>query len=362
METIRGKFSQETFLVRSEGPAEGGHPPGCVRLMRQDAEISGTNRLRATAVVRNLLRRPLMRPSDLVMPLLVRRTTTSSITASAAHLPTVTLEDLPREAQEIGQLGIRAVKLFADSHRKDFRATEAANPKNLMTSAIEALKKSVPDLRVITETCLCPYTETGHCALLKSDGRVNLDQTHAVLREAAVLQAQAGADVVGPAGMVDGSVEEVRAALDSSGFGDVAVMPHVIFDSCLYEPYRRTMHVRPHNGDRRAFQIDPSQPRQALDQAKRFVAEGADAILLEPALPFVDVLVALRSALPCPIGAFSASGEHQVLTNGAGDGFPSKEDVILELLAGLKRAGADLVFSYAAKRLATRLLGLSDVP
>jgi porphobilinogen synthase len=287
------------------------------------------------------------------MPLLVQQT--PHVPSSAASLPAVALADVPREAQEICQLGIRAVKLFAGSLRKDLRATEATRPDGLMARAIEEIKALAPGLRVITEACLCPYTEAGHCALLKADGRVDLAETYAVLREAAVLQAQAGADVVGPAGMVDGSVEEVRSALDSAGFGDVAVMPHLTFDSLLYGPYRHAMRAQPRNGDRRAFQIDPSQPHQAIDQARRFVAEGADAILLEPALPFVDVLVALRSAVRCPIGAFSASGEHRILTNGAGDGFPSEEDVILEFLASLKRAGADLAFSYAAKRLASRL-------
>lgn len=328
--------------------------------MRLDGEISGTNRLRATAAIRSLLHRPLMRPSDLVMPLLVRQEPTTS--TSGVHLPTVALEDVPREAREIDRLGIRTVKLFADSHQKDLRASETTNPDNLMANALKALKDSVPDLSVITETCLCPYTETGHCALLKSDGTVDLKETYAVLCEAAVLQAHAGADVVGPAGMVDGSIEVVRDALDSAGFGDVEVMPHIIFNSCLYGPYRHAMRAQPRNGDRRAFQVDPSQPRQAIDQAKRFVAEGADAILLEPALPYVDVLVTLRSVVRCPIGAFSASGEHQILTQGAEDGFPNKEDVILEFLISLKRAGADLVFSYAAKRLASHLSSPSSRP
>jgi porphobilinogen synthase len=291
------------------------------------------------------------------MPVLVREPSGRE-PADRSSLPTVAPEGIAREARELAGLGVRAVKLFAASRRKDRRATGATDPHGLMPRAIGAFKDAAPGLCVITETCLCPYTDTGHCAIVRADGRADLEATRAVLAEAAVLQAEAGADVVGPAGMVDGGVGAVREALDGAGRPDVGVMPHLIFASSLFGPYRRTMGVRPPSGEeeRRPFHVDPSQPRRAVELARRFVAEGADALLLEPALPYVDVLVALRSALSCPIGAFSASGEYLLLLAGAArGGVPDEEAAAVEFLGSLKRAGADLIFTHAAKRLAGRL-------
>lgn len=317
---------------------------------REDRAGSG----RAREPVGELLRRSLLEPADLAMPVLVRDPPDG--VPAGPFLPTVTPEGIGREARELAGLGIRAVKLFAASDLKDAKATGATDPDDLMLRAIGAFKEAAPNLCVITETCLCPYTETGDCALAKADGRVDLEATRAVLAEATVLQAGAGADVVGPAGMVDGGVGAVRDALDGAGHPEVEIMPHVIFASSLFGPYRATMGVRPRSGEaRRPFHVDPSQPRRAVERARRFVAEGANAVLLEPALPYADVLVALRSALSCPIGAFSTSGEYLLLAGAARGGVPGEEAAVVEFLGGLKRAGADLVFTHAAKHLAGRL-------
>jgi porphobilinogen synthase len=316
-------------------------------------EARGLNPLRGRAAVRRFLHRPLLQPIDLVMPLLV---TENGADEGAARLPTCTLDEVGDEVRELSGLGLGGVKLFAAAERKDAAATEATSDTNLMNRAIRAAKQAEPGLCVLVETCICAYSADGHCMLLGRDGTVDRDRTSAVLAEMAVLQAAAGADVIGPAGMVDGAVGAVRAALDEAGCSSVSVMPHLIVDSCLYRMYRRTMNADPAGGHRRAFHIDPSQPEQVLQQAQRFIDEGSDMLLLEPALPLLDVLSALRPRLACPITAFSVSGEYLLLRGASRTGIGNNVEVMIEFLGAIKRAGADAVLTYAAKEVARALV------
>jgi porphobilinogen synthase len=314
--------------------------------------LSGLNPLRGRAPMRQLLERQPVEVADLVMPLLVRSNDDGD---ASVRLPSVTLGDLSEEVRQLADVGIRAVKLFASGERKDLRGSEAVDPDTLMIRAIKACKVAAPSLCVMTETCLCPYTVEGSCVSTAEDGSLDLDGTLELLADAAVLQADAGADSVGPAPMMDGSVRAVRAALDANGWHNVSIMPHVIFSSCLYGGYRQTMRTAPRRMNRQAFQVHPSRPEQAIDLARRFRSEGADMLLLEPAMFGLDILVRLRAILDCPLVPFSVSGEYAMLTGSLPSGVPDALDVLLEFLTSLKRAGADLVITYAAKDIARAL-------
>jgi porphobilinogen synthase len=309
-------------------------------------EPVGVDPLRATPAVRALLGRPLLQPHNLIMGVLVVERHEPK---APAGLPVFTVAELEREASGLTDLGISAVKVFAASPEKDRRARGALNRRTLMVRALEAIGHAAPDLCVITETCLCPYTENGHCVLVNGDGTVDLEGTCALLAETALLQVEAGAHVVGPAGMIEDGVRAVREALDEAGHRSVPVMPHLIFDSCLYLPYRSAMRSAPAHGHRRAFHIDPARPVQAVDQARAFLRAGASMLLVEPAMPILDILVTLRSALSCPLAAFSVSGEFRLLRDGSTS---ERLEPVLEFTGALVRSGMDFVVTYAARELA----------
>lgn len=302
--------------------------------------------VRAREPVRDLLHRRMLDPSDLVMPLLVRDP--GSDDNGEGVLPTVGLDGISEEVKELYELGIKGVDIFAPATRKDAQASESLSDDSLMIRAIEAVKESVPKMSVSVETCLCSYTETGNCYLMNEDGTVDVSGTRSTTAESAILQAKAGADILGPSGMVLGNVRAVRASLDDTGFGDVAIMPHLIFDSSLFGEYRSTMKAHPREGHRRSLQIHPSYPEQAVERAEMFLDEGASMILLEPALSLTDVLGLLRSRLRCPILAFSVSGEYKLLKS-------QGPAVAEEVLSSYRRAGADLIVTYMAKETAQRL-------
>jgi porphobilinogen synthase len=228
-------------------------------------------------------------------------------------------------------------------------ASPVTNPDNLMLRAIRAFKDAAPELCVIPETCVCTANQTGMCVLSDEHNRVLVEKTHEVLSRQALLQVEAGADIVGPSGMVDGAVSAIRHTLKENGYGNVPIMPHIILNTSLYELYRQAMGLQARVGKLRPFHIDPSQSRQPLKQATEFLDEGADMILLEPAMFTVDVLMRLRSSLDCPIGAFSVSGEYKMLLGASVPGIVDSTGIFMEFFTGLKRAGADFVVTYAAR-------------
>ncbi|WP_367137065.1 MULTISPECIES: hypothetical protein [Streptomyces] len=290
--------------------------------------------------VRNFLDGPVLTPADLTMVFLVREDGDQP----DRPMPTIAVSEVPKAVHELAGLGIRSVKIFAGSRLRDARASQSASPHGLMMRAIRQVKETEPGIAVMTETCLCSHTDTGEC-FLTSGSAPDVEATAEVLGEQAVAQADAGADIVGPAAMIPGTTAAVRAALDTAGHTDVAIMPHLIFDSALYEGYRTTMGAAPASGQR-AFQIAPGRADQAVQTGLGFVREGADMLLLEPALFSVDTLLQLRKLCAAALMPFSVSGEYQRLTSD-GDVRP-----LAEAFTMLKRAGGDRIITYGAVEIA----------
>ncbi|MGQ0718367.1 MAG: hypothetical protein ACT4NP_13865 [Pseudonocardiales bacterium] len=281
--------------------------------------------------------------TDMVMVLLVRADD------SRRAMPTVRLREIGAAVEEFAGLGIQAVKVFASGDARDRTGSRGRAPDSLMARAIREVKAAHPSLIVMTETCLCSYTDSGECHLIDRNGRPDRLAAIEAIAEQAVAQAAAGADVVGPAAMISGTVSCVRQALDDTGHPDVQIMPHLIFDSCLYDAYRQTMDATPASGERRAFQIDPARPETAVMASLGFVDEGANMMLLEPAMFCADVLIALKQACPVPIAPFSVSGEYLRLRS---EGYPR---LLVELFTLLRRSGADQIITYAAADIARSL-------
>ncbi|WP_406112136.1 hypothetical protein [Kitasatospora purpeofusca] len=316
------------------------------------AAITDTARLHGRAAVRSFLDGPSLTAADLSMVLLVREDSEDS----DRPMPTVTVAEIPQTVRDLAALGIRSVKVFANSLHRDAGASGAVAPDSLMVRAIHAAKGAEPGIAVMTENCLCGHTDTGECHLTSS-GRIDLGRTAAMIAAQAVLQARAGADIVGPAAMIRGTTACVRAALDENGHRDVATMPHLIFDSALYEGYRATMRAVPASGAHRPFQISPRRPETAVDTGLAFVGEGADMLLLEPGMLSVDVLTTLKQKTSAPLMPFSVSGEYTRLA--PVDPCTGRRDFrpLLELFTMLKRSGAERIITYAAADLARLLTG-----
>jgi porphobilinogen synthase len=278
---------------------------------------------------------------------------------SRTSLRPTTLDELPQLARAAWRSGLCAIKLFAAGTQRNRLATEATAPDNVMARAIRAVKAAQPAMCVMTETCLCSYTDSGACVIVGEDGKIDIARTHAALSEEAVVHASAGADVVGPAAMVDGSVEAVRRALNDSGYRGVSVMPHLIVDSALYGLYRTIMAAHPRGG-RRMFQIGRDQPHQVVDQARAFLDEGADMLLLEPAIFNLDLAATLRRTVGCPIAAFSVSGEYAMLTTSHFAAVQDTKVIMMEAFECLKRSGVDMIVTYAALELANWLQGTAS--
>ncbi|RYJ24920.1 porphobilinogen synthase [Streptomyces sp. L-9-10] len=270
-------------------------------------------------------------------------------------MPTVTVARIPAVLHECAALGIRSVKLFAESAGRDATGKISLEPDALMSRAIHACKEAEPHIAVMTETCLCSYTTDGVCYLTDQHGRPDVSATVHVTASQAVVHAEAGADIVGPASMLLGTVGAARHALDETGHEGVSVMPHVIFWSSLYDGFRLTMGATPKAGTNREFQINPCPADQFVDTALRMEADGADMILLEPAQFTTDVLATLRTQTRAPLFPFSVSGEYKALTRV--DSETGRRDVrlLMELFTMLKRAGASASITYAALDIARRL-------
>ncbi len=318
-------------------------------LARTRQDVIGVNPSRARARVRALLHHEALTPARLVAPILVQPD--ARPTTDYAHIPTaVALSRLGEYVRDLRMLGVQACKLFVYVENKTDSAKEALRPSNLMVAAIQTVREAVEDMVISTEVCGCAWTSTGECAILTPDDRADHERTCALMAAMAVLHADAGADIIGPAAMIDGSVTAIRTLLDQNGYLDVGLTPSVIFHSHLFGPYKNAMDTDPGRGDRRGFQIDPEHQGQALHQAARWLAEGADALLVQPALTSVDVLVKLRGRTAVPITAFSVSREQQLFAD-------ASDAELCEYVRMLVRAGADLVITYDATRIAAALAG-----
>ena len=315
-------------------------------------------RLRRTAALRDLVRETTLEPSDVVQPLfVVPGEGTRNPISSMPGVEQLSVDLLGGEARELAALGVQAVLVFGIPSAKDPYGSESFAEDGVVQRAIRALKDASPELVVVSDVCMCEYTEHGHCGLLDSDGYVLNDETLEVLGRIAVSHAEAGADVVAPSGMIDGMVRAIRGALDGEGFESVAILSYAVkYASAFYGPFREAAEGAPAFGDRRSHQMDPANAREALREVALDVDEGADALMVKPALGYLDVVRSVREHFPeLPLAAYNVSGEYAMVKAAAANGWLDERAAVLEVLTGIRRAGADLVVTYHAKDAAAWL-------
>jgi porphobilinogen synthase len=314
-------------------------------------------RLRRTAALRRLVRETDVLPRHLIAPLFVKEgiSMPEPISSMPGHLQHTT-ESLRKQAREIADAGVGAFLLFGIPARKDPHGSQAYAAEGISQRGLEALRDELGDEAVvIADLCLCEYTDHGHCGVMRA-GSVDNDATIELYARTAVAQAGAGADLVAPSGMMDGQVAAIRAALDDAGLPDTAVMAYAAkYASALYGPFREAAECAPREGDRAGYQMDPPNVREALREVALDTAEGADAVMVKPALAYLDVISAVRASSPVPVVAYHVSGEFSMVQAAAERGWIDGDRVALEHVTAIRRAGADLVITYFAKDLARRL-------
>jgi porphobilinogen synthase len=302
------------------------------------------------------MRETTLQVDDLIMPLFVVHGT--GIRQEIVPMPgnyRLSVDQLIKEVKEIAALGIPAVILFGIPEHKDAYGSEAYAKDGIIQQAVRAIKDSVTNLLVITDTCLCEYTSHGHCGVVEH-GSVKNDPTLELLAKAAVSQAEAGADMIAPSDMMDGRVAAIREALDTDGFEEVAIMAYAAkYASSFYGPFREAAGATPQFGDRRTYQMDPANAAEALREVAMDIEEGADIVMVKPALAYLDVVWRIRTEFDVPVAAYNVSGEFAMVKAAARLGWLEDEPVMYEILTAIKRAGADLILTYFAKD-AARLL------
>ena len=313
-------------------------------------------RLRRNGTLRRMARETRLSCDDFILPLFVVEG--HGVREPVASMPGVhrfSVDSLVEEAKQVGDLGIPAVILFGVPDDKDARGSGADAVDGIAQRAVEALKAAQPDLCVITDVCLCEYTDHGHCGIVEG-GDVSNDPSLVRLAASAVSHARAGADIVAPSDMMDGRVDAIRTALDAEGCEDVAILSYAAkFASAYYGPFRDAAGSTPQFGDRRSYQMDPPNRREALREMRLDVEEGADAIMVKPALPYLDLVADARANFDVPIAAYQVSGEFAMIKAAAERGWIDGERSMDEALVGIKRAGADWILTYAAKEAAARI-------
>ena len=313
-------------------------------------------RLRASAALRGLVRETELRAGQLVLPLFVKEEVELTPREPIATMPGVerlALAEAVAEARAAAALGIAAVLLFGIPSEKDAEGSAAWDEDGVVQQCVRALKAELPELLVITDVCLCEYTEHGHCGVLRTDGDspgVDNDASLELLARTAVSHARAGADIVAPSDMMDGRVGAIRAELDGEGFADTPILAYSAkFASAFYGPFREAAGSAPAFGDRRAYQLDPANGREALRETLLDVGEGADMVMVKPALAYGDLIHAVRQATGLPVAAYNVSGEYAMVKAAAAAGYLDERATVLEILTSLRRAGADVIITYHAK-------------
>jgi porphobilinogen synthase len=307
--------------------------------------------------MRRLVRETTVTVNNLVYPLFVRKgSRLKEPIKSMADCFHFSPDTIVKEAEEVAKLGIPAVLLFGLPDKKDKTGSEAWSEDGAVQDAIRQIKDAVPELVVITDVCLCAYTSTGHCGLIK-DGKVDNDSTIELLAKVALSHAQAGADIVAPSDMMDGRVKAIREALEANNFKDVAIMSYAAkFASAFYGPFRDAAESAPDAStglaDRKTYQMDPANARQALAEIALDIEEGADIVMVKPALAYLDIIANARRRFDCPIAAYNVSGEYMMVCSASQAGLVDKDAAMLETLTAIKRAGADIIITYFAKKMA----------
>ncbi|MBC7672459.1 MAG: porphobilinogen synthase [Polaromonas sp.] len=313
-------------------------------------------RLRRTAALRNLVRETLLAPSQLVLPLFVRPG--SGVRLPVSSMPGVfqtSVDELLVDARAAAALGLGGVLLFGIPASKDAEGSGAWDDEGPVCQAVRALKREVPSLVVITDVCMCEYTDHGHCGILR-DGEVDNDATLDLLVRESLAHARAGADVVAPSDMMDGRVGAIRRALDAGGFQDTAILSYAAkFASAFYGPFREAAESTPQSGDRRGYQMDAANVNEALREAWQDIEEGADMVMVKPAGPFLDIVARVKAETGYPLAAYQVSGEFAMIHAAAERGWIDKERAMMESLVGIRRAGADVIITYFAREAARSL-------
>ena len=307
-------------------------------------------RLRKNANIRRMVRETSLSVDDLILPLFVTfgKNKKNPISSMPGQFQ-LSVDKLAKEAKEIYDLGIPAVILFGIPEHKDELGTDAYSDKGIVQQAIREIKNKVPDLTVITDVCLCEFTSHGHCGFIEK-GDVDNDQTIDLLARESISHAKAGADMVAPSDMMDGRVGAIREALDEEGYDDIPIMSYAAkYASAFYGPFREAAESTPQFGDRRSYQMDPANSDEALREVQLDIEEGADIIMVKPALPYLDIISRIREEFDYPLAAYNVSGEYAMTKAAEKMGWIDGERVMMETLLSIKRAGADLILTYFAK-------------
>ena len=318
--------------------------------------IERPRRLRRTATIRALVRETRLSPDDFVYPLFVCEG--EGIRREIGSMPgafNLSIDELVKEVEAARSAGVRSVILFGVPDEKDATGAQAYAEDGITQRAIRALKREVKETLVIADNCLCEYTDHGHCGVVE-DGEVLNDPTLDLLARTAISQAEAGADIIAPSNMMDGFVVAIREALDEAGFEHIPIMSYAVkYASGFYGPFREAAQSAPQFGDRRGYQMDPANAREAMREAELDYQQGADMLMVKPALPYLDIIRAVRERFDLPIAAYQVSGEYAMIKAAARLGWIDEERVALESLTSIKRAGADIILTYFARELANRL-------
>lgn len=323
-----------------------------------ELEFKRNRRLRRSAAMRDLVREYEITTKDLMYPLFAAHG--QDVREEIISMPGVyhfSIDQLRREVAEISELGIRSVLLFGVPAHKDHLSSEAYAQEGIVQQAVRAIKEENPELLVSTDVCLCAYNPDGHCGIVEH-GKILNDPSLSLLAKTAVSHAQAGSDLIAPSDMMDGRIATIREALDKYEFQDVPILSYSVkYASAFYGPFRDAAHSAPSFGDRKTYQMDPSNAREALREAYADVEEGADMLMVKPAMAYMDIIRQLRDHFDLPVVSYNVSGEYAMVKAAAQQGWIDEKKVILELLTGLKRAGSDFIITYHAKDVAQWLKG-----
>lgn len=320
--------------------------------------INRMRRLRANDTIRRMVRETHLTTADFIYPLFVtfgenKRNPINSMPGTYQ----LSVDNLLPEIEEIHSLGIPAVLLFGIPEHKDGMASSSYDEHGVVQEATRAIKSAYPDLLVVTDVCLCEYMDHGHCGIIESDGTVNNDASLELLAREALSHVQAGADIVAPSDMMDGRVGYIRRVLDSEGYAHIPIMSYAAkYASAFYGPFREAAESAPQFGNRKTYQMDPANVLEALREVELDIQEGADIVMVKPALAYLDVLKAVKDKFAYPTAAYNVSGEYAMVKAAGAQGWIDEEAVMLEILTAIKRAGADIIITYAAKDMA-RIIG-----
>lgn len=326
-----------------------------------DFPIQRLRRLRRSEGLRRLVRETELHISQFIYPLFI--TEGEQVKEEVPSMPGVyhlSIDQLDDEISELIQLGIPAVLLFGVPSVKDELGSQAYDEQGIVQRAIRRIKQIDRDMIVIADTCLCQFTSHGHCGVVKGDG-IDNDASLTLLVKTAVSQAQAGADIIAPSNMMDGFVQAIRHGLDGVGYKELPIMSYAVkFASAFYGPFRDAAHSTPQFGDRKTYQMDPANGREALREALSDAREGADIVMVKPALAYMDIIRSVKESVDLPVAAYNVSGEYAMVKAAAAQGWIDEQAVVLEMMTGLKRAGADMIITYFAKHIAEWLKTNSD--